>query len=246
MKIKDKDLKILYMTHTIAKSSPARKDCPSPEEFLHFFRSEKSKKTTAEIIDHLSKCYYCLQEFKLVSETLIKEKELNQEIKKILDLDNSKSDAKKRKNSMFLTLKKWWRSCSSRFSWKYASIFSGTLLLIFIVSILIIKISGKQEYRGAMSPRINLIEPINKRYSKSILVFKWSEMKDSEYYILEVFNDTLYPIWKSNKILKNETHLPAEILIKLIENRKYYWMVTAFSYKGGKVESRIEGFSVIE
>lgn len=246
MKIKDKDLKILYKAHTITKSSPAREDCPSPEEFLHFFRSKKSKKTSAEIINHLSKCYYCLKEFKLVSETLIQEEELNQEIKKILDLDNSRSDAKKRKNSMFLTLKKWWRSCSSRFLWKYASIFTGTLLLIFLVSTLIIKISEKQEYRGAMSPGINLIEPINKRYSKSILIFKWSEMKDSEYYILEIFNDTLYPIWKSNKILKEETHLPAEILKKLIGNRNYYWMVTAFSYKGDKVESRIERFSVIE
>jgi len=246
MKIKDKDLKILYKAHTITKSSPTREDCPSPEEFLHFFRSKKSKKTSAEIIDHLSKCYYCLQEFKLVSETLVQEEELNQEIKKILDLDNSRSDAKKRKNSVFLTLKKWWILCSSRFSWKYASIFSSTLLFIFIVSILIIKISEKQEYRGAMSSGINLIEPINKRYSKSILIFKWSEMKDSEYYILEIFNDTLYPIWKSNKILKEETHLPAEILNKLIGNRKYYWMVTAFSYKGDKVESRIERFSVIE
>ncbi|MCK4264030.1 MAG: hypothetical protein KAX27_03720, partial [Candidatus Aminicenantes bacterium] len=104
----------------------------------------------------------------------------------------------------------------------------------------------KREYRGANQAKIILIEPINKKYSKFLLTFKWKKIENSDYYILEIFDKTLYPVWESKKIFKTRVVLPDEISSKLIKNNRYFWMVTAFLSDGSKTESIIKEFKVTE
>ncbi|UCC40681.1 MAG: hypothetical protein JSV96_04340, partial [Candidatus Aminicenantes bacterium] len=104
----------------------------------------------------------------------------------------------------------------------------------------------KREYRGTNSKQIHLIEPINKKCSKSSLIFKWNFVKNSEYYVLELFDDTLYPVWKSQKIFKAQATLPLEISNRLKKDKAYFWMVIAFLNHGKKIESRLEKFTLTD
>ena len=83
---------------------------------------------------------------------------------------------------------------------------------------------------------------MKRKYQKSLLKFRWVEIKDSDYYIVELYDETLLPIWRSEKIFNNEIDLPKQILDRLVKNKKYFWMLTAYFPDGKKIESRLEYF----
>jgi hypothetical protein len=130
-------------------------------------------------------------------------------------------------------------------SWKYASLAVVIVLLIsFFISVFLIQSNEKKELRGNYATSIKLIEPLDGKYSKSLMKFRWVEIKGSEFYIVELFDDALRPIWTSNKIHTNSTILPKRIVDGLAENKKYFWLVTAYLSDGEKIESRIEHFTL--
>ena len=100
----------------------------------------------------------------------------------------------------------------------------------------------QKEYRSIYQKSIRLIQPLNDKYSKSSLIFEWEETKNADYYLLELFDQSLMPIWKSKKIHKTKIFLTQKILDDLKENKMYFWMVTAYFPDGKKIESRIEDF----
>ena len=237
MKINNEDLKELYKAYIKEKSSYSRKDCPSPKETILFSRSKSSEKKKKRIMDHIINCYYCAQEFEFILETLRYENILNQEIGKRLVSKNETNELKKATNGLLFPL----------LSWKFASLIAGVAIITSVILAIVIFINlEKREYRGANQAKIILIEPINKKYSKFLLTFKWSKIENSDYYILEIFDKTLYPVWESKKIFKTRVVLPDEISSKLIKNNRYFWMVTAFFSDGSKTESIIKEFKVTE
>jgi len=235
MKINHKNIQRLYQAYVMEKTSISRKDCPSPKQIVNLFRFKNSKRQKTKILDHIGHCYYCTQEFKYILATLRHEREIKHAINNLLTL-------KKEKNNTKGILKKL---SFSRLSWKYASIVTGIIFFVSVFSIISVKFSEKLEYRGTYSPQIKLTEPINKTYSKSSLIFKWNKIKNSDHCILEIFSDSLYPVWKSNKIFNNQIVLPEKIS-KNLKNTSYFWMITAFLPNGEEVESRIEKFIVKE
>jgi len=231
MKISLKDLKRIYRDFIIEKTPPSRKNCPPQENLLKFSRSKLSEKQKSKIIDHITQCSYCVQEFKFTLQILKDEKNFIEEIGKVLRAKGDPLIARRNKKIFFPIL-----------SWKYVSLFIGSIIIIFTV--IIFTNLEKREYRGPNLRQIYLIEPVNKKYSRSPLIFKWGSVKRSEYYVLELFDQTLYPVWKSQRIFKNQVILPLEIATKLKENKTYFWMVTASLHQGGKIESRLEKFTI--
>jgi hypothetical protein len=135
-----------------------------------------------------------------------------------------------------------------RLSWKFAASLITAALVIFSLSFLSIKnplhFFAKKENRGKNIYLIHLIEPVGKTFSRSTLVFKWSEFKDAKYYTLELFDETLLHIWESPQIYNNQCTLPYEIAKELTAKKGYFWMVTGFSQEGKQVESSLEEFSL--
>jgi hypothetical protein len=78
----------------------------------------------------------------------------------------------------------------------------------------------------------------------SKLVFRWNDILGTDHYILEIFDDTLLPFWKSPEIRENVFYPPQYLLIKFEKNKRYFWMVTAFDEKGKGIESRLEDFMI--
>lgn len=242
MKIKHKDLQKLYRSYIVENTPLSRKNCPSIKEITFFFKPKTSEKKKTKIIDHVTNCYYCAQEFEFILHTLRCEKELNEEIGNLLHIKDNRNAKNRKAKENATNLKKVQKLFFPKFYWKYAWFLIGATIVIS--ALIIIHNSEKREYRGINLNRVHLIKPINGTHSKSLLEFKWTEIKDSDYYILELFDETLFPIWKSNKIIKNQVILPNKIAKSLTENKTYFWMVTAFLLSGRKIESDIEAFKV--
>ena len=243
MKINNKDLKNLYKAYIIENAPLSRQNCPPTKEIISLFRSKLSEKQKSKIIDHIANCYFCSQEFEFILQTLRQEKKLRDEIRKLLlskkEALLNKQGSKKKNNDLRKKLIPFF----PHLSWKSASLFMGVTVIISVLFALIFFHNHeKKAYRGQYFTSIKLIEPVKGKYQKSLLVFRWEEIKGAEYYILELFDETLLAIWESKKIFNAHTVLPKKIGNSLAENKFYFWMLTAYFPDGKKLESRIENF----
>ncbi|MHA1940713.1 MAG: hypothetical protein ACW97P_03180 [Candidatus Hodarchaeales archaeon] len=244
MKINLEELQSIYKAYILENTLISRKNCPSFKKLISFFTSTTSKKQKINIVDHVTNCYFCLQEFQFIFHLLRFERKLNKDLYKLLFAKKSKSYTKKTAQKSILKPEKQKKFLQFLLKWKYASLLLGVLILIS--TLIIFQNLKNKEYRTIDFKQINLIEPLNEKYSKSSLLFKWKEFKNSNYYVLELFDESLLPVWKSEKIFKDFVSPPKEIIEKLDENKTYYWMITALLHNGEKVESNMEKFIVID
>jgi hypothetical protein len=248
MNIKDKDLQRLYKAYVMDKIPSSRKNCPSLKRIIDIFSPNSSQKQKTKIIEHITHCAYCAQEFDFNLQIFRRELSLTNQIDHLLAIEKEIISVNKESNQAYSPTKKKQRLFFPRFSWKFAASLITVALIIFSLSILSIKNSlhffAKKEDRGKSIYLIHLIEPVDKTFSKSSLGFRWSEFKDAKYYTLELFDETLLRIWESPKIYNNQCTLPYEIAKKLTAKKSYFWMVTGFSQEGKQVESNLEEFSL--
>ena len=221
-KLNNGDLRQIYLSNIKDSIPQTRKTCPTPQQLLRLFRGKKSKKEKTRIIDHITSCYHCAREFEFIIKALRYEKEMNHVAQNII-------------------VTKQMETSPPRFSWRLASIIAVVSLLFIIPSISILLNSYKgQKYRASAISQLKLIQPKEKYISNSSLFFQWEHVKDSEYYTFELYDETLYQIWSSNKISNNKFMLNKDISSKLVLNKTYFWMITAFFPNGSKMESQLK------
>jgi hypothetical protein len=132
---------------------------------------------------------------------------------------------------------------------RYAAFFVGIILISIAILTLYhkapINLNKSHLAREDNRSGIVLIEPIHKKISKNNLLFKWEKNDLADYYILEIFNEELLPIWKSPKLLINQCTIPNDILENILCPKIYLWMITGYSKKGIIIESQIINFTLI-
>lgn len=235
MKLNSRDLREAYQADIKDEIPKTRKFCPSPKEMLHLFRSRKSENKKAKIVDHITNCYYCSQEFEFIIEALRYEKKLNN-IAEEFTAKKGKNPALKYSIS---------HSFFSRFKWGYSTLIASCVLVFSLTAIFIVfKKVESSKYRGTFINQIELIKPRKKMLTQSTMAFEWEAVRGADYYVLEIFDETLYPIWTSEKIIVNSIILPRETSYRLESNKSYYWMVTAFLQSGIKKESMLKEFQI--
>jgi len=243
MEIKHRELQKLYTAFIMDRTPQSRKNCPHQKEIINFFKSKLKEKKKLKIIDHVTNCCYCAQEFELILETIRKQEEMNKEIGGIISLEHTGTAIKKRANRDVAKPREKRKISLPILSWKYALPLFGAAVII--LSLIILQKSEKREYRDENLVQIKLIEPVNGKHFRSLSVFKWAGLRPSKYYVIEIFDETLYPVWESDRIFKEHYIFPEEIAKQLIKNKTYFWMVTAFLSDGKKVESSLEEFILI-
>jgi hypothetical protein len=237
MKLNSSDLREAFQADIKDKIPETRKFCPSPKKMLHLFRGKISENKKAKIVDHITNCYYCSQEFEFIIETLRYEKNLNNIAKEFI-AKKGKNPASKYSIS---------QSFSSRFKWGYSTLIVSCILVFSLTAIFIFsKKVESSKYRGTSLDQIELIKPRKKMLTKSTLAFEWEAVQEADYYVFEIFDETLYPIWTSEKIILNSIILPRKTSFRLESNKSYYWMVTAFLQSGIKKESMLKEFQIKE
>jgi hypothetical protein len=233
MKIDNKVLKKLYDIYLEGKSSPTRINCPEPEILIESLRSNLSKKQRGQLIAHLSTCIHCSREFEFLLDTVRIEKEIAEKTRNIISARNKSKKTDPWLTSRFL----------SHHAWRYISALV-MLLFIIVVALVVLKIPQKIEYRRARSNPIRIIYPNEVHLDISKLKFKWKKVSEANFYILEIFDDTLLSIWQSCKLSENHFQPPQSLLQKLIKGKTYFWMVTVYTEAGLRTESSLVDFYV--
>lgn len=223
------NLRELYHAYVVSITSSYRDDCPSPEAILKTIRTNRSFRKKKALIEHISKCSYCADDFLalLRSEYLI---------------CPYLSDLTKYAQKSNLIFKPNRRPFLSPILVKYASIIIGFMLLFFS-SLIIVKIETASDILRSKADTVRLIYPDNIHNLSRPLVFQWAEYPTTEYYILELFNETMSTIWTSPANTEISYFLPYEIFKKLEKNKSYYWMISAFSNTQKIAESNLGWFS---
>lgn len=230
MKINHKELERLYKDFLEDIQPITRSECPLPQDFIDYVRNECSTKKKNLIIDHVAQCIYCFEEFKFVLE-IVREEE-----KFINDLQDLIPKRKQRVKNKFRLY-----TISFRPIWIYGLIF---IMGAVLISLLVRNISKEQKYRGNETHEVTLISPKVTTEQKTRLEFKWKEVNKSDYFILEIFDEALHPVWISDKIKVNQITLSEEISDMLSKHKTYYWMVTAYLSDAKTIESRLQEFSI--
>lgn len=231
-KISHFELKKLYSEHSKFSNQFYTKDCPPIETIHGCLRSEISKKAKTKVIKHVISCYDCFREVKFISRIIEEETKLTFRIGTEL----------KKKNSTELEIKK--KKIEQKFSfpklnWHYASIIIFSLFVVSIIVMTINKNPPLEKYRGENLSGYELIIQSNSINSSNEIELTWESIPFSKYYIIEIFNESLYPIWKSNKIHSNQLAINP-ISLNIRKSNKYFCIITAFLSKNKKLESRLQ------
>jgi len=228
MKIDTATLKALFQAQAGPKSPGPREDCPGPEKIVGLLRSRLSRKKATKIIDHLSRCPDCIRELEFLLAVFRQEESFILETKAWLD-------GQKRSGPWIFP---------RRLSWKTASVLAGSVVIVLaVLATLVLRIP--ERYRAAAPARIVLLHPAGEKTPKSSLVFSWQGIRGSEYYVIELFDEGLQSVWKSEKISQNRFIPPRDLANRLSAKRSYFWMVTAFS-GGEKTASSLGEFVLTE
>ena len=230
MKIDDVNLKDAFQLCAALKGQTDRKQCPSSKAIANSFGSSASIRKKRRIIDHIAMCSCCRDEFMFFYELnnfYYLPKEISEKINEI-KADSYINKIKSPRYTLF------WR-------YSFTALFSA---LIIISIFLFIKRNAHIETSRSKEADLVLIYPINGHILLKPLIFQWQEHKGAQYYILELFDEALLPIWTSDKIYDTRIQLPDEKLSELIINKKYFWMITGFSDMNKIDESRLAIFMV--
>jgi hypothetical protein len=141
------------------------------------------------------------------------------------------------------------RRLFSRPKWRYSFMLGGFIIFISMIFIVLKFIPLKAptiNHRGEIRPRVILIAPLKARAVNIPLIFKWQPFKNSQYYVLEIFDETLVAVWKSPEIPANQLILPEDISTRLLKHRIYYWLVTSQTSEGKRVESDMGQFRLTD
>ena len=232
MKINLQELPKLFQSHIAKSTQMNRKNCPSPKILSECLQGQASKKNKNTVIEHITHCKFCLEEFQFILEIRREKKKLIQKVSNlyIKPSKNIKTKSVKVHSSFFQK------------TWKWAFFAAST----FIVLTLIVFIKGglNQKFRGTGIDYIRLIQSTHNKATKASIEFHWEKMENVEYYIIELFDNTLLPIWKSQQIPNNRASLPNDIMESLTPGENYYWFITGFFPGEAKIESSLERFQI--
>ncbi len=229
MKIDNEALKKHYDNFLEAKSFPARSNCPSPELLLKSLRTSRRK--NRKIIKHFFSCVYCSREFEFMFKTIRKETEITQDLDQLLlQTPDKKKSIKGNKTTTVSSVPK-------------KLLYSTTgVLIIALVLIFFLKIPKDPQFRKTRASPIHIEFPNEAKLHRTQLYFEWGNFPKSDYYIIEVFDETLLQIWMSEKLTNSPYHPTEDLLNKLDSNQTYFWMVTAYSKNKIIAESRLIDF----
>jgi hypothetical protein len=224
-------LKKLYQAYVASKIPEDRKPCPSARALFKTIRSSASFRKKKRLIDHISRCSYCMEEFCFLL------KLHNYEDPMLINIRDTSWELVSFANPIdSIPRPRLWM--------KYASVLIGFTLIIS--SLLLIK-KNDETLSGLRRSNqiIQLISPTHVHILSNPLIFLWREHPEAQYYVLELFDDTLLPLWTSPKVTRTEIHLPEEIFAKMKINKYYFWMISAFSNAEKVEESDLGSFLII-
>lgn len=226
MKPENKDLREVFRAYADSKRSDDRRSCPPPEALAASFEAGAARRKKKRIVDHLSECPACREEFRLYLE---------------LQKAHAGSPARARREPAEREPKT--RRLTALPSWRYAAIAAGACLILSAV-ILFLRDTKIPEAERAAATGIALVSPESSHDGSRELVFRWRAFSPSHHYIVELFDEALLPVWVSPPIKDVQARFPSGQAPPLKSGSVYFWMVTAYADGGKTGESRLARFTI--
>jgi hypothetical protein len=230
MKYDDDLLKAAYKADMSMPSPRDRQGCPSPESLARSFEPGASSRKKRRIIDHLGNCSFCREEFQFYHEL--------QEFHKELRIEHEEDNHAEAIDS----ITKGGRSLVQPLL-NYGFLLLGFIIISSVLLLLFKSVNISDTERSKPSVII-LAYPTSSHHMTGALTFRWKEYRSAKYYILELFNDSLEPLWTSPPIQGVQIRLPHELGDEIKPGSHYYWMVTAYSGSTKTGESKLAQFVI--
>ena len=97
MKINLQEMRKIYQSHIKESTQMKRKNCPSPEILFACLRNKTSKRNKKRVIEHISNCRFCMEEFQFILEIHRDEMKLLQKISHLINGHSKKSRTERKK-----------------------------------------------------------------------------------------------------------------------------------------------------
>jgi hypothetical protein len=222
-------LRELYGAYTTSQRPFHRRDCPSPRELVGSFEPSYSRRRQRRIVDHMSECPDCREEFMILigmQRSEASEQDLPAQGRR--DHRYSKDDSPRRYGS---------------FAWQTVAVMIGIGLALSSY-LIVIQQNNPSGIQRANASTISLLAPRTGQTITRQPLFRWERNSKAEYYILELFDAQMMPTWSSARIRGHRLILPPEVASSLIPGGTYYWMVTGFTLDSERLESGLSLFRV--
>jgi len=203
------------------EDAPELKDCLSAETLLQFQRNELTRRERKRARCHIASCPACARESILVLETILLEPQLVREMRERIPGG---------KRRLFP-----------------AAIYTAASLLVLLLGAYYLFRSRPQtsnEEQALRGVTIAVIEPTRVMSTPKEPAFRWNAVPGSEYYIVEIFNESLDLFWRSPKIRDNTALLPKSFAESMKSGSRYAWLVTAHMPDGRTVKSALMEFRI--
>lgn len=228
------ETKKILEEYFIKNSSPAEKSCPTPKKLLQLLRQEMPEKKKDKVVQHISQCHSCAREIKFIQEMLETEKASEREL----------AIALKQKDRDFAQKKKPFRIHVPKLAWSSQAFLAAIFCIVLASAVFLVFKSKEPSVERSSVSQLVLIQPAGKAVPFSKLIFQWKETLETDYSILEIFDDSLDLLWREDRVSQNSYIPKEELKNKLEPGRTYLWMVTSFLKDGTKVESSLEKFTL--
>lgn len=230
MKIELDRLRILFRGYAASKQPPDRRGCPSPNTMAGSFEGSFSRRARKNIADHISECPFCQEEFLILMEARRLEAGAPEPENQALS-DQSRPLPRRRAEGSGLAV-----------VWQYACVLIG-LGLAALSLVNVIQHKHSSEAQRSNETHILLQAPRARQVITAPPIFRWRGSPAADYYVIELFDETMLPIWTSERIQSNQAPLPRHVFSGLHPGKSYYWMVTGFSLDFGADASGLSQFS---
>ncbi len=236
MNLNDEELRRLYRSYIAFKDADNRGGCPSLEKLVSFFESSSRTRKKMKIIDHVTNCSSCAREFEFLLELQRYQKKMIQEIREAQPAESLPP---------FLLTSRLRSSRRLKLFWKISSALVGMALVIVSLVTIVQKLRREDQIRTTRSS-VRILQPKPNQRVTLPLIFKWQAIAGAESYILELYDESLLPIWKSPKISSTLLLLPENISSQLNTSSQYSWMITAYGHNNKLTESALLQFKIVQ
>ena len=225
MGMNDSELRRIYRSCVSGKTRATRGGCPPIENLREAFEDSALQAAKDEIIDHISDCSDCAREFEFIRQVRTREKELAAEIRKCT--------RQRRPPILFL----------SRPLRSYAV---GIMMIAIVISgVFVFNLDRAEDEGRSRSTMIpEAVSPSGPVETPPHLTFRWKPVLRAVSYVVEIYDESLQPVWEGPPVSTTAATLPDPIRETLLGDKNYYWSVLALDSEGNISESTFEAFSV--
>ncbi len=232
MRLSNEDLKLLFRSYVATRITHRKIACLSFKQIARIFDPGSGTRRKLKIIDHITRCSECCDKFDFLLGVRRFRDEMIREAQILHQNDSPAIPVSGRRYQLTPIF-------------RFATIFLGFVMLSSSIIIIMRQWERQDDTRESVLPII-LIQPKKTARVTAPLLFAWQSSDDAQYYVLELFDATLLPIWRSGKIFSVQFMLPTNIVDRLQKGNSYYWMITAYSLGGRTAESPIFRFFFVK